>query len=226
MIVVDIFENIRSCFDEIISKPYQRYRSWEYCYSYFQDLLINQKNIELGALHLAFYLASWGMYRGSSKLLQHDFKIHIKAIEILINNKYQKITNIDLFDSESVSSSASLNFDLLKEIGDHYKEYGVSDTNTLITKVVLGTYASIPAYDSFLYEGMKYWNTKVRSQQENKIVQTFGRNSYFSSIEFLNTHKNEFIACQDYIGRFSIQYPFMKLIDMYFWNIGNQLFSK
>ncbi len=222
----EIFQNIKSCYDRVVSEPYHRYRSWEHCYFFFQDLLIDKKNIDFGALHLAFYLASWGMYRGSSNLLQNDYKIHIKVIEILLKKKYQELKNTDVFNNESVNISASLNFELLKEIGSYYKEYEVSDTNTLITKVVLGTYASIPAYDSFLYEGMKYWNNNARKQNEGRVIQSFGRNSYISIIDFLNSHKDEFVQCQNYIAQYGIQYPFMKLIDMYFWNIGNQLSSK
>jgi len=37
------------------------------------------------ALHLGFYLASWGMYRGSTGLLQKDYQIHIEAVSIIKN---------------------------------------------------------------------------------------------------------------------------------------------
>ena len=35
------------------------------------------------AIQLAFYLASWGMYRGSSFLLQRAYSVHLGVIEHL-----------------------------------------------------------------------------------------------------------------------------------------------
>jgi hypothetical protein len=36
------------------------------------------------ALQLGFYLASWGMYRGSGFLLQHAYTIHLGVIDQLV----------------------------------------------------------------------------------------------------------------------------------------------
>ncbi len=56
--------------------------SWEHCYKVFYETL-NKKNVDYDylSLHLALYLASWGMYRGSSFLKDRDYKIHIPAVE-------------------------------------------------------------------------------------------------------------------------------------------------
>ena len=40
------------------------------------------------SLQLAFYLASWGMYRGSSFLLQKDYKVHEAVVKELLDSKY------------------------------------------------------------------------------------------------------------------------------------------
>lgn len=57
-----------------------RYRSWEHCYSHFIKARGSQEiDYDYLSLQLAFYLASWGMYRGSSFLLQKDYKVHIPA---------------------------------------------------------------------------------------------------------------------------------------------------
>ena len=58
------------------------YRSWEHCYSHFMRSR-GQKNVDYDylSLQLSFYLASWGMYRGSSFLLQKDYKVHIPAVK-------------------------------------------------------------------------------------------------------------------------------------------------
>ena len=53
-------------------KPTERYASFDYCFNYFQSYkeagnqsaLIDLANIQTSCLQLAFYLASWGMFRG------------------------------------------------------------------------------------------------------------------------------------------------------------------
>ena len=59
-----------------------RYKSWIYCHSYFMELKkcnggkkfkeLNEVDKKLSLLNLSGYLASWGMYRGSSFTLQYD----------------------------------------------------------------------------------------------------------------------------------------------------------
>ena len=65
-----------------------RYRSWEHCYSHFIKARGSQEiDYDYLSLQLAFYLASWGMYRGSSFLLQKDYKVHIPVVKELLNEK-------------------------------------------------------------------------------------------------------------------------------------------
>lgn len=48
-----------------------------------------ENKVENVSLHLAFYLASWGMLRGSTFLLQKDYLIHKYFIQdIVLNEKY------------------------------------------------------------------------------------------------------------------------------------------
>lgn len=59
-----------------------RYRSWEHCYSHFIKARESKEvDYDYLSLQLAFYLASWGMYRGSSFLLQKDYKVHIPVVK-------------------------------------------------------------------------------------------------------------------------------------------------
>jgi len=61
-------------------KAEKRYTSFDYCYNYFysffednqQSQLQRDENLEFSCLHLGFYLASWGMFRGSSPLLDRS----------------------------------------------------------------------------------------------------------------------------------------------------------
>lgn len=56
------------------SNPEDRYTSFDYCYNYFRTTNDLTQDIEKSCLVLGFYLASWGMFRGSSFLLQRNIK--------------------------------------------------------------------------------------------------------------------------------------------------------
>jgi hypothetical protein len=51
-----------------------RYSSFDYCYNYFQRTENLEDDIEKSCLVLGFYLASWGMLRASSFMLQKSVK--------------------------------------------------------------------------------------------------------------------------------------------------------
>ncbi len=74
-----MIETVQKYIQPATSDYNHRFKSWEHCYKAF----LRENNPDTLALNLAFYLASWGMYRGSSGLLWKDYKIHIPAIEII-----------------------------------------------------------------------------------------------------------------------------------------------
>ncbi len=78
-------------------EPNHRYRSWEHCFRAFSDKkdVTDNKTIDYLSLHLAFYLASWGMYRGSSNLLQKDYRIHIPIVRIILVKGQKLKKNVD-----------------------------------------------------------------------------------------------------------------------------------
>ena len=71
---MDIEANLRTYLGQ--RTPTGRYTSFDYCYNHFQlhrergalSELVVGPNLQLSCLHLAFYLASWGMLRASSAL--------------------------------------------------------------------------------------------------------------------------------------------------------------
>src|ERR1700730_13232190 len=73
---VDLDANLRKYLDG--RKPNERYASFDYCFNYFQSFreagdvpaLVSPANVQLSCVQLGFYLASWGMLRGSAELLQ------------------------------------------------------------------------------------------------------------------------------------------------------------
>lgn len=96
-----------------------RYRSWEYCYAlYSKSRNESNPNVDYLSLSLAFYLASWGMYRGSSFLLQKDYKIHIPVVKEILKSKYDALAEI-----ECIGFRNKRNQELLQELDDFMVEY-------------------------------------------------------------------------------------------------------
>lgn len=76
--MVDIEGHLKAYLDR--REPGARYTSFDYCFNYFQSHreqgklpeLLRGEALQLSCLHLGFYLASWGMLRGSSDLLKKE----------------------------------------------------------------------------------------------------------------------------------------------------------
>lgn len=208
-----------------------RYRSWEHCYSYFSRSICDIDEEE-ACLHLSFYLASWGMYRGSSFLLWKDYLIHLEVVNKIL--EYKKLQNLD-FATCNIEATAKEMFDLIfwiknwysKNIGE-IKEFKnkksgaakkINVSNTLVTKILLGTLGCIPAYDIYFVRGLQYeaLDTKLTS------------NNFIKIVKFYQQNKDAFDAAQKKIlesDDTAVQYPIMKLIDMYFWNMGMESVRK
>lgn len=195
-----------------------RYKSWEHCYSFFKTEEANN-NIDISCLHLSFYLASWGMYRGSSFLLWKDYRIHLEVVRKIIDNK--DLQKLDFSSINDVHINRVM--DLLEWIRGWYSKNiktvnGVSKsvnvTDTLVTKILLGTLGCIPAYDRYFINGMR---------SSGLSFSKLRKSSYQSVVDFYKTHKKEFDNAQNVIYKKSnFHYPSMKLVDMYFWEIGFQ----
>ena len=177
-----------------------RFLSWEHCYSFFynnRENLKNEKIIDLAALNLAFYLASWGMYRGSSFLLQYDYKIFIPIIKGL----FEKNDFNDLFKNPSWDKIEEAKKIMTKI--DPFKE----STETLITKILMGIFGCVPAFDRFFKEGYKIFHG--------------GKNISFNETGFEKLQKIEQEVSPEFkTQETKITYPKMKIIDMAFWQYG------
>jgi len=69
-------------------QPDARYTSFDYCFNYFQSFrdsgnVAYPENIQFSCLQLGFYLASWGMLRGSAKLLQKSARHFAPVVEVI-----------------------------------------------------------------------------------------------------------------------------------------------
>lgn len=199
----------------IESDTFHRYKSWEYCYKAFSE----NKQTENYELQLAFYLASWGMYRGSCGLLQKNHLVHEGAIKILFAEKYRPLRCSPTV--EVTIKSVPLILELKKEIKQYYENIFftrgtvtklISGTDTLISKILLGSLACVPAYDRYFILGLADQGIKQS---------VFNKNSLNELFDFIKSNQNEILECQKRVRKEAqAHYPLMKIIDMYFWQKG------
>ncbi|MCI6468246.1 MULTISPECIES: hypothetical protein [Faecalicatena] len=221
--ITDVINALNKFYFNLSKDPNSRDHSWEHCYLEFykaktQD--IDDILVDYLCLHLAFYLASWGMYRGSSFLLLKDYKVHKEAVYKLLDKRYSPLWAISCIDLKS--KYKNLLEDLVKELRSIYRDIrssiksNVSScvSDILITKILIGTLGCVPAYDSYFSKGVKY--TEVTTG-------TFSIKSLEQLIEFYLKYEQEFEKEKHKMEIGKIEYPEMKLLDMAFWQMGYTL---
>lgn len=214
----EIEENLKS-FEKgmIYSKdegrhPLARYASFDYCFNYFQGFKnkkeIAKNNIQNSCLHLGFYLASWGMFHNSF-LLQKSIKFYEPLVEYIAEqeNDFWKI---------DVSNYTDTNLEKLincgKEIKNKLSNKGVTDT--LVTKIMLGVFGNVPAFDTYFRSGSNLVAFNKHSLEE--VYLFYDKNSKIISDEADKIKTFEYHSGET--GNRS--YTKAKIIDMIFFIEG------
>jgi hypothetical protein len=137
--------------------PDARYTSFDYCFNYFQSFreqdraadIAASENMQLSCLHLGFYLASWGMFRGSSTLLLKSAR-HYEPVVAVIAAAPASTWEIDAHCYSDAAWTAIRRID--QQIRSAFGHPGgVSDI--LATKVLLGVFGNVPAFDTYFRAG-------------------------------------------------------------------------
>ena len=219
----ELIDAAQTFYDEARATENGRSRSWEHCYRVFRDARTDPSpDCDYLSLHLAFYLASWGMYRGSSFLLQKDYKVLVPIVEEILKPEYDCLFGVactDLRESEVQGS--------LKELGDYIAEHFglIRDevagrevptpvSPVLITKILMGTLGCVPAYDRFFVDGIKKYRV---------TTQEYSRNSLLKLVGFYEEHNDRLEEARRGMRVGDLTYPQMKLLDMGFWQIGFEM---
>lgn len=152
-----IHEKISAYFGEIAGDPHHRYRSWEHCYRFFRELTPSgiAAQRQNAALQLGFYLASWGMYRGSTFLLQRAYTVHLGVVDCLASPRFAPLWEREFGSEEEEVEFVPVILDAAKEISTAYGQFG-EPTETLVTKVLLGTFGCLPACDQYFIAGFSF----------------------------------------------------------------------
>ena len=217
----ELISAAQTFYDDARANENGRSRSWEHCYRAFRDARTDPSpDYDYLSLHLAFYLASWGMYRGSSFLLQKDYKVLSPIVEEILKPEYDCLFGLacaDLRESEVQDSLEKLH----KYIAKHFRPIrnevagravASSVSPVLITKILMGTLGCVPAYDRFFQDGVATY--KVTTQEYSL------RRSVLPLVEFYEAHNDRLEEARRGMRPGDLVYPQMKLLDMGFWQIG------
>ena len=197
-----------------------RSRSWEHCYRVFRDARTDPSpDCDYLSLHLAFYLASWGMYRGSSFLLQKDYKVLVPVVEEILKPEYDCLFGIACVRLREPEVQARLK-KVCEEIAAYFhpireevagRERASSVSPVLITKILMGTLGCVPAYDRFFEEGARYFGLEKKTYHEDSLLEL---------ADIYEAHNDRLEEARRGMRPGDLVYPQMKLLDMGFWQVG------
>ena len=210
--------NIKEAMDQFLhgggknrgKKPDERYASFDFCYNYFYSFykekrlseLANNENLQTSCLQLGFYLASWGMMRGSSFLLEKSVR-NFRELITCISKMDSRLWEIDVdnYNDENISILLDCKQQIINSLGEKN-----NPSDTLITKIMLGVFANVPAFDTYFRKSLK--------------VHSFNKKSLLKIKDFYEDNKSGFDSYQIHTFDFlsskesDIIYTKAKLIDM------------
>jgi hypothetical protein len=150
---VDIKDNL----DAFLRRrsPAARYASFDYCFNYFQEVRDEQQTsrlargdrLELSCLHLGFYLASWGMMRGSGGLHGRSLQELVPVVQTIADEPTAS-WELDVPGYSAAGIAAVL------ALAERVRAaYTFAASPVLVTKTMLGVFGCIPAFDRFFRLG-------------------------------------------------------------------------
>jgi hypothetical protein len=172
------------------------------------------------AIQLGFYLASWGMYRGSGFLLQHAYTVHLGVIDQLVAPRFSVLWDQEFGSSEDDSKIVPIILEAINAVREAYRPFAPQAeyrqaSDTLVTKIILGTFGCLPACDRYFINGFK----------SNGFRYSYLNSSFIERVlHFCSDNLRELREEQSWIeGASRMRYPLMKIVDMYFWQTGFEL---
>ena len=212
----ELIEAAQTFYDDARANENGRSRSWEHCYRVFRDAWTDPSpDCDYLSLHLAFYLASWGMYRGSSFLLQKDYKVLTPIVEKILKPEYDCLFGLACTDLRNNDVRDQL-MKLYDDIANYFRpirdqvagrEIESPVSPVLITKILMGTLGCVPAYDKFFVDGIK----------EHKVTTgEYSLKSVLKLADFYEAHNDRLEEARRGMQYEDLTYPQMKLLDMGF----------
>ena len=210
---------------QIKADSHHRLRSWHHAHAAWQEYLDKRIDDDHATLHLAFYLASWGMYRGSSKLLQRDFLALKPAVQFLADQR-QDWESL-LFSTETPEKIAKDIRELANGLksalvgpltlpGTNQKQANVTDT--LLSKILLGTLGAVPAFDTEVKKALR------KEVKGYKSGDSFVQKKLAAVIELARAKQDRIENGQAILKRETeLEFTRTLVLDLYLWGKGRKL---
>lgn len=241
---------------EGIEPKFSRAAAWNHIYSFIQDHLDELKDAKSDSdlysracAELAAYLAAFGMYRFSTKLMMTNKVIFAPVLHSLIQTaSQQNITAYqDRFSQDQIKALIDTTRSALKKAA---KEAPLADTATLSSKILHGTFGCIPAFDRFFVKGIRATKKCSSCFQLNEAIVKKGKKelNFPTSIDGnldvlqawsfspeISSQLVEFSKGLPIIfsrqeiekeGKIEIKkmpYPTMRIVDQVFWSLGRHV---
>lgn len=157
------------------------------------------------------------MYRGSSFLLQHAYTAHLGVIDQIVSPRFSALWEREFGGGHEDTKLVSAILEAADAIREAYRPFAPEAdsrqaSDTLVTKVILGTFGCLPACDRYFIDGWKNDGFKY-SYLNAKFVERV--------LSFCRDNLRSLREEQATIDRAGgMHYPLMKLVDMYFWQTG------
>jgi len=135
-----------------------RNNSFDYCFNYFRSHLpasgagtiASGTKRQLSCSHLGFYLASWGMLRGSSSLSRQSAKHYEPVIDFIATAPAELwATDVDTYSPKSIDLILCCDRKLRIALGGKASQI-------LTTKISLGVFGCVPAFDTYFTQGSDF----------------------------------------------------------------------
>lgn len=207
---------------------YNRVRSWESCYVFFDEnkgrLLATADTVhdkvtsdlwKTAGLQLGFFLASYGMFRGSTKQLEINNFGYEQLLKNIATDLTAKRKDFSCSLSELISSVEEA---LKKPPFSHAKPSPI-----LVTKILMGISGRSPAFDTQFVNALRLFKkeySKYPSLKELKATPPYLE--YWEKIAEIPEVQEKFETLSPVFLHSKKPYPTIKALDLYFWRLGNK----
>lgn len=160
------------------------------------------------------------MYRSSTVLFHHNHSVYRPIIKRL----FKVVSKQGIRPYEPIVSAETIN-NLFNAIRAGFKESGlnIKSERTLFTKILMGVFGCIPAFDSIFKESINKFKSKNSKNTLIKQLTVGLKTGPQTWIDFANSPEvQEFFKdiCPEFIDENARvkKYPIMRVIDLYFWS--------
>jgi len=219
----DISAMVRSFAGRSISKGVRsaRSQSYDHCFNYFADTPRLDSDLEKSCTVLGFYLASWGMYRGSTYLQQETNSSHLVGVVTAIQDLRPALAAVDLdgYGEEGIQT-------VLHGYSEIKKALHIEQRNqvTLVSKIMVAAFGCIPAFDRNFKAGLrKVLGSHARlphGRIDAHVLQLVGAFYRANRVEIDHLHQESRSIAFGVDDVTSNRLSRAKIVDMYCYEIG------